>query len=226
MLVGVITILLKNAKKQQQTSNYSSDNNIIISITNNNTNAYNKRLKILVAEDEQDIALLYKRALEDRKHQVLITTNGEDCLKTYHEVCQSIRFDSQQSGYNISTGINNLPFDVVILDCKMPYINGIEVAKEILAVNPHQRIIFASAYVKDTVIDSIKNLKKLTEAIQKPFEIQKLIDLIEDKRIYEELQKLNVDIDIVKAVNPTHEQIVDLLERLQHIRNTNLNEKG
>jgi CheY-like chemotaxis protein len=226
-VVGVITVLLKNAKKQQ-TSNYSSDNNnIIISPTNDNTNTYNKRLKILVAEDEQDIALLYKRALEDRKHQVLITTNGEDCLKTYHEVCQSIRFDSQQSCYNISAGINNLPFDVVILDCKMPCINGIEVAKEILAVNPHQRIIFASAYVKDTVIDSIKNLKQVTiESIQKPFEIQKLIDLLEDKRIYEELQKLNVDIDIVKAVNPTHEQIVDLLERLQYIRNTNFNEKG
>jgi CheY-like chemotaxis protein len=224
-VLEVITILLKNAKKQQ-TSNYSSDNNIIISPTNNSTNTYNKRLKILVAEDEQDIALLYKRALENRKHQVTITTNGEDCLKTYHEVCQSIRFYSQQSGYNISGRTNNLPFDVVILDCKMPYINGIEVAKEILAVNPHQRIIFASAYVKDTVIDSIKNLKKLTEAIQKPFEIQKLIDLIEDKRIYEELQKLNVDIGIVKAVNPTHEQIVDLLERLQFIQNTNFNEKG
>jgi CheY-like chemotaxis protein len=224
-VLEVITILLKNAKKQQ-TSNYSSDNNIIISPTNNNTNTYNKRLKILVAEDEQDIALLYKRALENRKHQVTITTNGEDCLKTYHEVCQSMRFYSQQSCYNISGGTNNLPFDVVILDYKMPYINGIEVAKEILAVNPHQRIIFASAYVKDTVIDSIKNLKKLTEAIQKPFEIQKLIDLIEDKRIYEELQKLNVDIGIVKAVNPTHEQIVDLLERLQYIQNTNFNEEG
>jgi DNA-binding LytR/AlgR family response regulator len=28
----------------------------------------------------------------------------------------------------------------------MPKINGIEVGKEILAVNPRQRIIFASAY--------------------------------------------------------------------------------
>ena len=192
----------------------------------NNTTTSHRPLKVLIAEDEHDIAMLYKTALEDKKHQVTITTNGEDCLKTYHEACQRIRFDSQQSDYNISTGINNLPFDVVILDCKMPYINGIEVAKEILAVNPHQRIIFASAYVKDTVTDSIKNLKKLTEAIQKPFEIQKLIDLIEDKRIYEELQKLNVDIGIVKAVNPTHEQIVDLLERLQFIQNTNFNEKG
>jgi CheY-like chemotaxis protein len=175
----------------------------------------------LIAEDEHDIAMLYKTALEDKKHQVTITTNGEDCLKTYHEVCQSIRFDSQQSCYNISAGINNLPFDVIILDCKMPYINGIEVAKEILAVNPHQRIIFASAYVKDTVTDSIKNLKKLTEAIQKPFGIQKLIDLIEDKRIYEELEKLNVDVDIIKAVNPTHEQIIDLVDRLQEIQQQN-----
>jgi response regulator RpfG family c-di-GMP phosphodiesterase len=94
---------------------------------------------------------------------------------------------------------------------------GIEVAKEILAVNPHQRIIFASAYVKDTVIDKIKNLKHLKESIQKPFGMQKLIDLIEDKKIYEELQRLNVDLDVIKALNPSHEQIVDLLYRLQNV---------
>jgi two-component SAPR family response regulator len=99
----------------------------------------------------------------------------------------------------------------------LPYINGIEVAKEILAVNPHQRIIFASAYVKDTVIDTIRNLKHLKESIQKPFGMQKLIDLIEDKKIYEELQRLNVDLDVIKALNPSHEQIVDLLDRLQNV---------
>jgi DNA-binding NtrC family response regulator len=104
--------------------------------------------------------------------------------------------------------------------------NGIEVAKEILAVNPHQRIIFASAYIKDTVIDSIKNLKQVgTESVQKPFEIKRLIDLVEDKMVYEELKKLGVDIDVIKAVNPTHEQISDLLGRLQNVRNYRSNEK-
>jgi DNA-binding NtrC family response regulator len=108
----------------------------------------------------------------------------------------------------------------------MPQINGIEVAKEILAVNPHQRIIFASAYIKDTVIDSIENLRQVTtESVQKPFEIKRLIDLIEDKMVYEELKKLDVDIDVIKAVNPTHEQVSDLLGRLQNVRNYRLNEK-
>lgn len=187
-----------------------------------------KPLNILIAEDEPDIAILYKTILEKRNHKATITTNGEDCLKAYHEVSQSNRFATDQSSarpgpMNLS---ENHPFDVVVLDCKMPHINGIEVAKEILALNPHQRIIFASAYIKDTVIDSIKNLKHvMMESVQKPFEMKRLIDLIEDKMVYQELKRLNVDIDIIKAVNPTHEQISDLLERLQNIRNTKSDEK-
>lgn len=187
-----------------------------------------KPLSILIAEDEPDIAILYKTVLEKRNHIATITTNGEDCLKAYHEVSQSNRFATDQS--SVRPGQMNLsenhPFDVVVLDCKMPHINGIEVAKEILAVNPHQRIIFASAYIKDTVIDSIKNLKHvMMESVQKPFQMKRLIDLIEDKMVYQELKRLNVDIDIIKAVNPTHEQVSDLLERLQNIKNTKSDEK-
>ena len=191
--------------------------------------AGSKALNILIAEDEPDIAILYKTVLEKRNHKATITNNGEDCLKAYHEVSQSTRFATDQSSVrpvpmNLS---ENHPFDVVVLDCKMPHINGIEVAKEILAVNPHQRIIFASAYIKDTVIDSIKNLRHvMMESVQKPFELKRLIDLIEDKMVYQELKRLNVDIDIIKAVNPTHEQVSDLLERLQNIRNMKSDEKG
>jgi CheY-like chemotaxis protein len=167
---------------------------------------------VLIADDEKDIATLYKMALEKRRHEVLVAYNGEDCLKTYHEVSQRVRFKTYPS-VNIQQ-----PFDAVMLDYRMPKINGIEVAKEILAVNPHQRIIFASAYVKETLTDSIKELKQVVELMQKPFGEGALIDTIEDKDIYQRLQKFNVDIDIIKAINPTHEQVVDLLERLQRIQ--------
>jgi CheY-like chemotaxis protein len=183
---------------------------------------FSKSLKILIAEDETDIGNLYKTALEMRNHQAIVTTNGEDCLKVYHEVCQSNRFAMEQQSYSQPSCsikvVNSRPFDVVLLDCNLPYINGIEVAKEISAVNPHQRIIFASAYVKETLTDSIKELKQVVELMQKPFGEGALIDTIEDKDIYQRLQKFNVDIDIIKAINPTHEQIVDLLERLQRIQ--------
>jgi response regulator RpfG family c-di-GMP phosphodiesterase len=89
------------------------------------------------------------------------------------------------------------------------------VAKEILSINPHQRIIFASAYVKDTLEESIKCLSYVVELIQKPFSLKELVNTVEDNEIYQDLEKLNVDIDLVKALSPTHAQITDLLERVR-----------
>jgi CheY-like chemotaxis protein len=169
-----------------------------------------KIMNVLVAEDEYDIALLYKMALQKRNHKVTITENGEDCLKIYHEESQRTRFDV--------TNKQMVAFDAIILDYKMPKIDGMEVAKEILSVNPHQRIIFASAYVKETLLDSIKNLHQIVELMQKPFAVKTLLDTIEDKETYSELLELNVDIDLIKAINPTHEQITDLLQRLRKVQ--------
>src|SRR5438094_4244059 len=172
----------------------------------------------MIAEYEKDIALLYKKVFEVRNHRVTVTSNGEDCLKTYHEVFQEMI----SSNTDIMTHFQ-FPFDVVLLDYKMPQINGLEVAKEILAVNPHQRIIFASAYVKETLENSIKQLKRVVELIQKPFTMMKLIDTIEDKEVYAELQKFNVDLEVVRAFAPTHGQLTDLLERLRLIQQENVN---
>lgn len=80
-------------------------------------------MNILIAEDEKDIALLYKKVLEARNHQVTVTSNGEDCLKSYHDVFQEMISSDTRSMQR------QLPFDVVLLDYKMPQINGMEVAK-------------------------------------------------------------------------------------------------
>ena len=173
-------------------------------------------MNVLIAEDDNDIATLYKTLLEARNHKVTLTSNGEECLKTYHEASQRMIFSHTR-------GIPcfQVPFHVVLLDYKMPQINGMEVAKEILAVNSHQRIIFASAYIKETLLDPIRQLRQVVELIQKPFTTKRLIDTLEDKDVYEELLKFNVDIDVVKAFFPTHEQVTDLLERLRSVHKDN-----
>jgi CheY-like chemotaxis protein len=79
--------------------------------------------------------------LEDRGHEVRIENSGEDSLKDYQEVFQQVTLNSDPMEHI-------QPYDSVVLDYKIPKINAIEVGKEILAVSPSQRIIFASAHLK------------------------------------------------------------------------------
>ncbi|HJW19723.1 MAG TPA: response regulator [Candidatus Nitrosotalea sp.] len=165
-------------------------------------------MHILIAEDEKDLLDQYKDVLEDNGHKVTISKNGDECVKIY-------RIESEN---NEKSDDLHSPFDAVILDYQMPLKNGLETAKEILEMNSHQRIIFASGFVQETFSESIKSLKQITEIMKKPFHLQALIDTLEDKEIYQKLEKLNVDISAIKELNPSHAQIkayFDVLCQLQ-----------
>ncbi|MGB7952562.1 MAG: response regulator [Candidatus Nitrosopolaris sp.] len=142
-------------------------------------------MKILIAEDDRDIALLYKVVLEARNHHVVITDNGEDCLTIYRQEMKGKQAELEKGE---STGT---AFDAVILDYKMPKINGIEVAKEIIKINPKQRIIICSAHPREALFHSIKEIEKPIELVQKPFDLHTFIETLENKLFYSELQTLN-----------------------------------
>ena len=165
-------------------------------------------MKILIAEDEPDLLVQYKTILEDNGHTVIIAEDGRIAIDFY----------KKESSKLSSSDEDETPFDVVILDYQMPEKNGLEVAQYILSSHSNQRIIFASAYVQETLVDSIKNLKQIVELLQKPFGLQALVDTIEDKEIYDELAKLNVDVKNLKDLNPTHAQIRDYLTALQKLQ--------
>ena len=161
-------------------------------------------MKILVAEDEHSIALVYQTALQSRGHEVTITNNGIECWKEY----QSVN----------SSKCPELPVDAVILDYRMPEMNGLETAEKILKVQPKQRIIFASAYMKQTWLESINRFGIVAELLQKPFEINVLVDAVEDTSIYSQLQNLKVNIGDIRSWNPSHEQLADLLDAMTRIK--------
>ncbi len=164
-------------------------------------------MHVLIAEDEKDILDQYVYVLEEKGHKVTTSNNGDECLKIY-------RIEESQNKPDDTVS----PFDAVILDYQMPIKNGLETAKEILKINPHQRIIFASGYVQETFFESVKSLKQITEIMKKPFKLEALIDTLEDKEIYSKLEQLNVDIAAIKELNPSHAQIkayFDVLCQLQ-----------
>jgi len=60
----------------------------------------------------------------------------------------------------------------------------------------------------------VRRLGQVVELLQKPFEVDALGDLVEDKWVYQELEKINVKVKELKGINATHRQLVDLLSGL------------
>jgi two-component system response regulator AtoC len=130
-------------------------------------------LKILIAEDDQDIVRMYVKIFENKTNHITVTTDGEECLRIYNEKFKEI---------TATTNSYDQPFDILILDYKMPNIDGFEVAKRIISINPRQQIILASAYGKDIFEDAAEYFNLPIDILQKPFSRMQLIGLVEKKR--------------------------------------------
>jgi CheY-like chemotaxis protein len=173
-------------------------------------------MRILVAEDEEDIKSVYYMTLASRGHEVFLTSDGEECVNVYRQKHQEYHKEGEHDG-NISSSSY---FDVLILDYKMPKKDGLQVAKEILEINPDQRIIFASAYVKETLSESVKELKRVVEMMQKPFSVSSLSDTVENTEAYGGLKMLmTTSRDIIEHLdNLSGDQIRELFEGLRRVQ--------
>jgi CheY-like chemotaxis protein len=120
-------------------------------------------LKILVAEDEPEIMRIYTLLLGEKGYQVFATEDGKACLDTY-----KTELNKTMNG--------NIPFNLVILDYRMPQKNGVEVAKEILALCPAQDLLMVTAYKGQLELHD-QVLQKM-QIIEKPFDIDELLSTI------------------------------------------------
>ncbi len=119
-----------------------------------------KKIKVMIVEDEQDLLNLYKAFLTNKGYTVLVTNTT-----AIHIMDDYLEFKP----------------DLIILDYRLPdEKNGIDAAKEILLKYPSVPILLTTAY------DSIKNIfnneeifkgKKITLVIKpvKLFVLNKLI---------------------------------------------------
>lgn len=168
-------------------------------------------VKVLVAEDDYSTADLYRRVLKGRGHDVTVVNRGEQCLKKYSEQLSIVRDTSSAHGHAS-------PYDSVILDYKLPDINGLEVAKEILTLNPHQRIIILSAYASEILSLASDWSNIPMEVLEKPISNDVLIDTVEDAPIFDELKKFDLNIDVFKKSGFSHEQLRELADILKSVK--------
>lgn len=79
--------------------------------------------RILVAEDDQFTREMVQRALEGEGHEVVATEDGGDAMAAYEA---------------------GAAFDLVVTDVEMPGVSGLELAGNVLARDPAQRVIIMS----------------------------------------------------------------------------------
>jgi CheY-like chemotaxis protein len=109
--------------------------------------------KILIAEDDDNNYLLIMSYLENSGVKLVRARNGKEAV----DLC------------------NEGHFDLVLMDLKMPVMDGFNAIKHILDKNPGMKIIIQSAFLgdKDKVFES-----GCTDFIAKPFRKQQLLSIV------------------------------------------------
>jgi two-component system chemotaxis response regulator CheY len=109
---------------------------------------------VLIVDDELFIVELYRDILQLRGYKVMGTAfDGEEAVRRYDDAFEKP--------------------DVVIMDHRMPVMNGVEATREIMRLNPNQKVIFVSA---DVLVEKEAREAGATEFLPKPFRMDDLIE--------------------------------------------------
>jgi DNA-binding response OmpR family regulator len=114
--------------------------------------------RILITDDEQDIVKVVKYRLIKKGFEVIVAVNGQEGVDTARAV---------------------MP-DLILLDYRMPILNGDEVCRELKKdeSTKHIPIILMTASIENILIDNIRTMGA-DDYILKPFEPEDLMEKIE-----------------------------------------------
>jgi two-component system response regulator HydG len=116
-----------------------------------------EKTNILVVDDLRNIRLTLSGIFEDRGYNVV----------------------TAEDGYQAIEAIKEMHFDVILMDIKMPGINGVDTYREVKKIDPKAVVIMMTAYSLEDLVKRAVSEGVYT-CIYKPFEIDKVIVLVED----------------------------------------------
>ena len=116
----------------------------------------NRRLTVLLADDEKVVADVCKTMLEHLGHRVVVAEDGEEAVELYRR---------------------EKP-DLVFLDLTMPKLSGEEVLRLILQHDPNPRVIISSGHPMNSSSERLLRMGALLY-LQKPYRIKEVKEAIE-----------------------------------------------
>lgn len=114
---------------------------------------------ILVVDDDPSMGTTLKNILDRRGYQVAVAHSGEEAISVARQTAH----------------------DILLIDIKLPVINGLETYLGIKDINPEAVAIFMTAYrqeVSDLVKEALRN--NAYTCLYKPLDIEELLNLISE----------------------------------------------
>lgn len=113
--------------------------------------------KILIVDDEKDLAEILSSILKLKGYDVHFVMDG----------------------YKAIEAVKTTSYDLILMDIRLPGINGVETFIKIKEIDPEVKVIMMTGFtVEDMIEKALKN--GAYACIHKPFDIEKIIALIEE----------------------------------------------
>lgn len=112
---------------------------------------------ILIVDDQKGVRRLLEELFKKENWEVSLASDGQEAIVKAKE----------------------LNPDIILMDMKMPNMNGLEAAQHIIMNNPDQPIIIMTAYGEMDVVKQVLEVG-VKKCITKPFDIMVLRDMVKE----------------------------------------------
>jgi len=117
----------------------------------------NMKRRILIVDDDRDHADSIADIVTLRGHDVEIATSGEAGVERFREA----------------------PFDLVLMDVKMPGMNGVEAFFELRKLRPDARVMMMTGFSVEQLVDQALANGALG-TMRKPLELPQLLETVDN----------------------------------------------
>jgi two-component system response regulator HydG len=119
----------------------------------------------------------------DNKGNILIVDDDMGICETLSDIMEIKGYQTAIAldGYEAIQKVKDVGFDVILMDIKMPGINGVETFKQIKRIRPETSVVMMTAYaVEDLIGEALR--EGAYGVLYKPFDMQQMIGLLEGIR--------------------------------------------